>query len=74
MSMPSVTMSRREFGRSLARAALLGGLGVLGLILVRRRAAAGACARDGVCGRCPELDACGLPPAVASRRPPRERI
>jgi hypothetical protein len=75
MSSPPATTNRREFCRSLVRVAVLAGLGVLGAVLVRRRAAAGAdvCAGDGVCSRCPELDGCGLPPARSAKSVARER-
>ena len=60
--------TRREFLRSLARAAGLGALALLAAALIARRRPAGAdgrCPYDGRCRGCPELGRCRLPQAAS---------
>jgi len=60
--------SRREFLRSLARAAGIGALTLLAAALIAKRRPAGAdgrCPYDGRCRGCPALGRCPLPQAAA---------
>ena len=61
-------MHRREFFRSLGRAAALGALGLLGAGAVWRRS--GECVNRGVCTGCPALVTCPLPTAQSVRAVP----
>jgi len=70
-------LTRREFLKSAARLALLAGLGVLGLRLLRGgvgaasgrlRRAQQACLNQGVCRGCTAYSGCGLPAALSARR------
>ncbi len=69
-------LTRREFLKSAARLALLGGLGLLGLRLLRGRGAAAGrlpsagqtCVRQAVCRGCRGYGGCGLPAALSARR------
>ena len=61
------TESRREFFRSLARYAVLGGIGLGGVLVARRRSHAQhvshVCGNQGICRGCPQLAGCILPQA-----------
>ena len=67
-------LTRRQFLKSAARLVLLGGLGVLGLRLLRggvrgRRLLPGqTCVNQGVCRGCTAYSGCGLPAALSARR------
>jgi hypothetical protein len=56
---------RREFLRSIARMAVLGGSvgGVAGLT----RKSGETCVNEGVCRGCPVFDGCGLPQALSAK-------
>ena len=56
---------RREFLRSIARFAVLGGAvaGVAGLT----RKHGETCVNEGVCSGCPVFDGCGLPQALSAK-------
>ncbi|MEI6072383.1 MAG: hypothetical protein WCS31_11370 [Verrucomicrobiae bacterium] len=56
--------SRREFLRAAARVALLGTVGLLGAVLVRREQ---DCASRGGCGGCAASGSCALPWKEAPR-------
>jgi hypothetical protein len=63
---------RREFLRSLARGAVLAGLGAGGWFLTRGRgedrAAQHRCTGDGICRDCGSVSDCFLPQALSFRR------
>jgi hypothetical protein len=64
-------MDRREFLKKLGRIAAFGGLSLLGAKALKGYFSAGeplknqACRSDGICPRCPVLDACGHPQALS---------
>jgi hypothetical protein len=62
---------RREFLRSVARAAALGSLGAAGVVLAKRALKNGGCSNRGVCPACGEVAACPLPQAALARRADR---
>ena len=63
MSEPRV--NRREFFRSVARAAAGGVLAAVGAVLLARGRRGGC--KGAACGKCPTLSACGLPAAQAQK-------
>jgi hypothetical protein len=56
--------TRREFLRTALRSALLGAVGLLGAVLVRRQQ---DCTAHGGCGGCNRSDGCELPWKVVKR-------
>ena len=62
--MSAKAKTRREFLRTAVRAALLGAVGLLGAVLVRRQE---DCAARGGCGGCNVSDGCSLPWKVVKR-------
>ena len=57
---------RREFLRNALRYLALGLLGAGGIALTTRRRE--NCSRAFICRGCPELNACGLPPALSLKQ------
>ena len=63
-------IDRREFFRSLARYAILGGLvfGAGGAIRRGRRLDSQTCVNGGICSGCHAFEDCGLPQALSAKR------
>ena len=62
--MTTAPQNRREFLRTAVRAALLGVVGLLGVVLIRRQE---DCTARGGCGGCNVSDGCSLPWKVVKR-------
>jgi len=62
--MSAGNLNRREFLRTAVRAVLLGTLGLIGAVLIRREQ---DCTARGGCGGCNLSDGCSLPWKVVKR-------
>ena len=62
--MTTAPQNRRDFLRTAVRAALLGVVGLLGVVLIRRQE---DCTARGGCGGCNVSDGCSLPWKVVKR-------
>jgi hypothetical protein len=62
-------MSRRDFLKALARAALAAGIGALAIRLARggSRRNGEKCVGEGICRGCSAFGGCGLPAALSAR-------
>lgn len=62
--MTTAPQNRRDFLRAAVRVALLGAVGLIGSVLVRRQE---GCTARGGCGGCNVSDGCSLPWKVVKR-------